>query len=672
MARLKLEKSVKVNLNDIPKLRYYNIFGSHLSKLKGKDGVRFTVYAPNAKEVRVAGDFNDWDGKSHVMKRNKKLNIWTLFIEGLNLSSIYKYEIITHDNKKLLKSDPFAFYSEIRPNTASKIVNLNDFKWNDKDYLIKRKNCSLYDEPINIYEVHLGSWKMKDEDTFMNYRDTADELLKYVLNMGYTHIELLPVTEHPLDASWGYQSTGYFSLTSRYGTPEDFMYFVNLFHENNIGVILDWVPGHFCKDAHGLYKFDGSSLYEYENSLQGENYDWGTSNFDLGKPYVRYFLISNALFWFDVYHIDGLRVDAVSNMLYLNYGKKENIHIKNKFGGNENLEAIDFIKKLNSAVFKYFSNVLMIAEESSAFPGVTSPAYLGGLGFNYKWNMGWMNDMLKYMSMDPVYRKYHHNLITFSLMYAFSENFVLPLSHDEVVHGKKSLLDKMPGDYWQKFASLRLFYGYMISHPGKKLLFMGGEFGQFVEWRYGHSLDWMLLDYPMHKNMQNYVKELNLLYKKEKALQEVDHSYDGFKWIDHQNFEQSIISFMRISKNKKDFIIIICNFTPVVYHNYKIGVPDFVHYKEVFNSDSEHFGGSNVLNEGSIKPEITSWHNQPYHIEIKIPPLAAIFIKPDYEYKINNLLMEVGDHKNAEKRNDSNDTCRGTGQQAWNTYKRNS
>jgi 1,4-alpha-glucan branching enzyme len=636
MLKFHFKHKVKINTHKFSKLNMYDILGSHEAIIKGIRGVRFTLWAPNAKEVHVVGSFNSWIGDSCKMKKNNKLGLWTLFIHNLTPGVIYKYEIITQDGKVILKSDPYAFYSELRPKTASKVINLTSYTWNDTEWIRLRENSPIYDKPLNIYEVHLGSWKQND-DQFMNYRTIANELLEYVISMGYTHIEILPLMEHPLDASWGYQSTGYFSLTSRYGSPADFMYFVDLFHQNKIGVILDWVPGHFCKDEHAMYCFDGTKLYEYENRLLGENLDWGTANFDLSKPEIRRFLISNALFWFDIYHIDGLRVDAVANMLYLNYGKRETLSIKNKLGGNENLEAVDFLKKLNSYVFRYFPNVLMMAEDSSTFPTITTPVYQGGVGFNYKWNLGWMNDMLTYMQMDPIHRKRHHNLITFSLMYAFSENFVLPLSHDEVVHGKKSLLNKMPGDYWQKFANLRLFYGYMMAHPGKKLLFMGGEFGQFIEWRYSHNLDWMLLDYPMHKAMREYVQQLNLFYKYERVLWEIDHSSKGFQWIDHQNYEQSIISFMRISKDDNDFIIIVCNFTPLVYNDYKIGVPKFVHYKEVFNSDKENFGGSNQINSQSIKPELQSWHNQPYHIRIKIPPLAAVFIKPDYDFKIKNL-----------------------------------
>jgi 1,4-alpha-glucan branching enzyme len=654
MHKLSSRKKMKLDLKEIPKINSYDIFGSHDAIKNGVKGVRFILWAPKAKEVKVLGSFNNWCGSLHIMKKNKKLGIWTLFIAGITTGTIYKYEILTNQNKKLLKADPYGFYSELRPNTASRVVSLNTYNWEDKEWLNKRDHTSLYDKPINIYELHLASWKMKG-DNFLNYREIADELTQYIIAMGYTHVELLPVAEHPLDASWGYQSTGYFALTSRFGTPEDFMYLVDKLHQNNIGVILDWVPGHFCKDEHGLYNFDGTGLYEYQNPIIGENYDWGTANFDLGKPQIKRYLTANALFWFNKYHIDGLRVDAVANMLYLTYGKKEGMPIQNKFGGNENLEAIDFLKKLNSTVFKYFPNVLMIAEDSSSFPGVTAPTYLGGLGFNYKWNMGWMNDMLKYMQMDPIHRKWHHNLITFSLMYAFKENFILPLSHDEVVHGKKSLLNKMPGDYWQKFASLRLFYGYMAAHPGKKLLFMGGEFGQFIEWKFDESLDWMLFNYPIHKSMHSYVKELNSFYREEPSLWEVDHNYEGFQWIDHQNYEQSVISFMRLGKKKEDFILIICNFTPAVYHNYKIGVPSFIHYKEAFNSDSDAYGGSNQLNKGIIKPEMENWHNQPYHIKITIPPLATVFIKPEFDYRLEK---QEGGIENAEERNDSNDTGR--------------
>lgn len=606
----------KLTGNEKPILHLYNILGSHIVCNNKVQGVRFSVMAPNAKEVRVVGNFNNWDGTLHIMKRKNNLGIWTLFIEGITEWEIYKYEIHTLDGHSFMKADPFAFYSEERPSTASKVVNLKGYKWHDKRWLNKRQKKPIYDKPMNIYEVHLGSWKRTENSEFLDYRTIADELSEYVSQMGYTHIELLPLAEHPLDDSWGYQSTGYFSVTSRFGSPKDFMYFVDKFHQRGIGVILDWVPSHFCKDSHGLYRFDGTALYEYSDPGKGENYQWGTANFDLAKPLVRMFLISSALFWFDTYHIDGIRVDAVANIIYWS-------------NGTENLEAIDFLKALNKAIFKYYPNVLATAEDSSAFPAVTAPTYAGGLGFNYKWNMGWMNDMLKYMQLDPLYRKYNHNLITFSLMYAFSENFILPLSHDEVVHGKKSLLDKMPGDYWQKFASLRMFYAYMIGHPGKKLLFMGGELGQFIEWRFGSELDWSLLEYPMHNSMQMYVKDLNNFYKAKEALWEQDHSYEGFQWIDHENKDLSIISFMRKGLKKNSCVIVVCNFTPMVFEDYKIGVPKLTKYKETFNSDKSCYGGSNQTNDELLLAVNDSWHNQPYHIKIKIPPLSTIFIEPE-------------------------------------------
>lgn len=620
-----------------PYLRLYHMLGSHITTKNKSPGVRFSILVPNAKEVRVVGNFNNWDGINHIMKRKKNSCIWTLFIEGIMEWDIYKYEIHTYSGSSFMKADPFAFYSEKRPSTASKVVSLKGYKWHDKRWLNKRRSKPIYDKPMNIYEVHLGSWRRSADNSFLDYRTIADQLAEYVCNMGYTHIELLPLAEHPLDASWGYQGTGYFSLTSRFGSPKDFMYFVDRFHQSGIGVILDWVPGHFCKDAHGLYRFDSSPLYEYGDPEKGENFQWGTANFDFTKSHVRQFLISSALFWFDIYHIDGIRVDAVANILYLGYDKPYNPRLVNKFGGKENLEAIDFLKSLNKSIFKYYPNVLVTAEDSSSFPAVTAPTYVGGLGFNYKWNMGWMNDMLKYMQLDPIYRKHNHNLITFSLMYAFSENFILPLSHDEVVHGKKSLLDKMPGGYWQKFASLRMFYGYMMGHPGKKLLFMGGELGQFIEWRFDHQLDWNLTEYPMHNSMQQYVKALNNFYKEKSALWEQDHTYEGFQWIDHENKDLSIISFLRKGKKKNSFIIVVCNFTPMVYEDYKVGVPRLIKYREAFNSDKECYGGSDKFNETSFSAVNEGWNNQPYHIKIKIPPLSTIFIEPEFKYRRKNI-----------------------------------
>ncbi|RKD30874.1 1,4-alpha-glucan branching enzyme [Thermohalobacter berrensis] len=617
----------------------YNFLGAKPIKHKGVKGVSFTVWAPNAEKINVVGNFNKWDGTNYSMKKVHDSGIWNIFIGGLDEWQIYKYEIHTKNGEILLKSDPYAFYSEFRPNTASVVVSIDDYNWNDDEWMEERKNKNILEEPVNIYEVHLGSWIRKESGDFSNYREIADRLVEYVLKMGYTHIELLPVAEHPLDASWGYQATGYYSVTSRYGTPKDFMYLVDKCHQNGIGVILDWVPGHFCKDAHGLWKFDGTPLYEYDNPLMADNFQWGTANFDYSKNEVVSYLISNAIFWFDKYHIDGLRVDAVSHMLYLDFGRKDGEWMPNKYGGRENLHAIEFLKKLNKTIFEHFPNVLMIAEESTAWPLVTAPTYLNGLGFNFKWNMGWMNDTLNYMEKDPIHRKWHHNLITFSFMYAFSENYILSLSHDEVVHCKKSLVDKMPGDYWRKFANLRALYAYMFAHPGKKLLFMGGEFAQFSEWNYEKELDWLLLDFDMHKKMQNYVRELNHLYKHEKALYQLDSDYKGFEWIDHSNHEQSIITFMRKGKWEDDFVIFVCNFTPVPRYNYKIGVPKLGRYKEIFNSDLEIYGGSGLKNNKMIKATEYKWHNQPYSIEINIPPLGALFVKPN----TNNPKDEIED-----------------------------
>lgn len=608
----------------------YTFMGAHLVKLKGKKGVRFTVWAPNAVSVYIVGNFNHWIGKSHPLTRVTTNGIWTIFVEGLDRGELYKYEIEMANGEKIQKADPYAFYSEIRPNTASRVTPLTGYKWNDHSWRLKQEERNIFEEPMLIYEVHLGSWRLNEESNFFTYRELADQLIDYVHDMGYTHIEILPISEHPFDKSWGYQITGYYSVTSRYGTPDDFKYFIDRCHQKGIGVILDWVPGHFCKDNHGLRLFDGGCVYEYANEQKAEKKEWGTLTFDFGKPEVVSFLISNALFWLDVYHIDGLRVDAVSSMIYYNHGKRDGEEeICNEYGGYENLEAISFLQKLNETVFHYFPGALMMAEESTAWPNVSGPTYLGGLGFNFKWNMGWMNDMLKYMELDPIHRKYHHQLITFSFLYAYSENFILPLSHDEVVHGKKSLLNKMPGDYWQKFANLRAFYGYMATHPGKKLLFMGGEFGQFDEWKELEDLDWELLDYELHRKMKHYVKSLNEFYLKEPALWQLDHEQEGFQWIDPNNCDQSIISFIRKGHQPKNQLIIVCNFTPVVYRNYKIGVPYLTKYKEEFNSDCHDFGGSDQRNEQFIMAKPENWHNQPFQIEVTIPPLACIVFRPD-------------------------------------------
>lgn len=608
--------------------RSYDFLGAHLMNIDGLDGAMFQVWAPNATAINLIGDFNSWKSEDFSMVKLMDSGIWSIFIPGLKEWDMYKYEIHTKDDRVLVKSDPYAFYSELRPGTASKLVSLKSYNWNDLQWMEQRKGMNVYESPVSIYEVHAASWKQKPDGEYYTYRELAEELVDYVKQMGYTHIELLPLTEHPFDGSWGYQATGYYSATSRYGSPYDLMYFIDKCHRDGIGVILDWVPGHFCKDDHGLRLFDGTTLYEYSDPRKGENYGWGTCHFDLGKPEIHSFLISNAVFWFELYHVDGLRVDAVASMLYLDYERKPGEWVTNKYGGRENLEAVDFIRKLNKTVFEYFPNVMMIAEESTTWPLVTAPTYLGGLGFNYKWNMGWMNDMLKYMSMDPIHRKWHHNLITFSLMYAYTENYVLPLSHDEVVHGKKSLLDKMPGDYLQKFANLRLFLGYMAAHPGKKLLFMGGELGQYIEWRFDSGLDWLLMDYEMHRKMQHYAKSLNEIYGREPALWELDHAFEGFEWIDPNNYNQSIIIFMRKGKKPKDTVIIICNFTPVVYEGYRIGVPYNCNYTELFNSDWQEFGGSEQKNVGVLCTQKQKWQNQQYSMEVKVPPLAIVYFKP--------------------------------------------
>ncbi|WP_265445914.1 1,4-alpha-glucan branching protein GlgB [Acetivibrio straminisolvens] len=615
--------------------KIYEKLGAHKMTIDGIEGTLFAVWAPCAKRVSVVGNFNQWDGRRHQMRVRGNSGVWELFIPGIGQGEIYKYEIKTPHNELYIKADPYAFYSELRPNTASIVYDIDGYEWNDADWMRERDNSNSFEKPISIYEVHLGSWKRvsNDENGFHSYRELADMLVEYVKYMGYTHIELLPIAEHPFDGSWGYQITGYYAVTSRYGDPKDFMYFVDKCHQNGIGVLIDWVPAHFPKDGHGLARFDCTALYEHYDPKQGEHPDWGTHIFNYGRNEVKNFLISNALFWLDKYHIDGLRVDAVASMLYLDYGKKDGEWIPNRWGGKENVDAIEFMRQLNSTVFQYYPGVMMTAEESTSWALVTKPPFTGGLGFSYKWNMGWMNDFLRYMSMDSVYRKYHQNLITFSLMYAFSENFILVLSHDEVVHGKCSMIEKMPGDYWQKFAGLRASYGYLYGHPGKKLLFMGGEFAQFIEWNYKQSLDWFLLDYDMHKKMQDYVRDLNKLYRSEKALYEVDFHYEGFEWIDCNDTEHSIISFMRKGKDWHDSLIFVCNFTPVPHDDYRIGSPFNTTYDEIFNSDWEKYGGSNVGNFEPIKAEEISMHNKPYSMKLRIPPLATIVLKPRFDEK---------------------------------------
>lgn len=597
--------------------RSYSIFGAHQVTVEGIEGVRFCVWAPHAKSVSVVGDFNKWNGSQHSMVKVNEEGIWMTFIPELEQGTIYKYEIITQSNQKKLKADPYAFFSEVRPNTASIVYSLAGYKWNDQYWRRKKKQQNIYERPLCIYELHAGSWRTHEDGSLYTYSELAQELIPYIAEQGFTHIELLPVIEHPLDRSWGYQGTGYYSATSRYGTPKELMNFIDECHQNNIGVLLDWVPGHFCKDEHGLYMFDGEPTYEYKKESDRENYVWGTANFDLGKPEVQSFLISNALFWLEYFHIDGFRVDAVANMLYW----------QNSSGKAVNDGAVSFLKKLNEAVFESDETVLMMAEDSTDWPLVTAPTYEGGLGFNYKWNMGWMNDVLTYMEAGVERRPYLHDKMTFSLMYAFNENFILPLSHDEVVHGKKSLLNKMPGDYWRKFAQLRLLYGYFFAHPGKKLLFMGGEFGQFDEWKDLEELDWMLYDFDMHRNLNGYMKDLIKIYKRSKPLYELDHNPDGFEWIDVNNHHQQIFSFIRKSKENQEIFIVVSNFSEHPYHSYKVGVPVETEYIEVINSDDEVYGGSGIVNKKALKSVDESFHGQPFCIEMNIPPFGISILR---------------------------------------------
>ncbi|NLX79766.1 MAG: 1,4-alpha-glucan branching protein GlgB [Clostridiales bacterium] len=600
----------------------YEFMGSHFLS---DDTAVFRVWAPNAERVSLCGDFNEWNKEAHPLDPIG-FGVWEIILEGVRLYDNYKYCIYTRDGRQILKSDPYAFHSETRPATASKLYKLGGYTWTDDEWLKKRKAEPIYSKPVNIYELHAGSWKRHEDGSFYSYRELADSLVPYILEMGYTHVELLPLAEHPLDGSWGYQVTGYYSVTSRYGTPEDFMYFVDKCHNAGIGVILDWVPAHFPRDEHGLREFDGGPLYEYADPRKGGHPQWGTCVFDYGRNEVKSFLISNALFWFKEYHIDGLRVDAVASMLYLDYCRGEGQWTPNIYGGNENLEAVAFLQKLNTAVFAHFPDVMMIAEESTAWPLVTKPVHCGGLGFNFKWNMGWMNDILRYFSLDPYFRKYNHDLITFSFFYAFSENFILPISHDEVVHGKKSLLDKMPGTYDEKFASVRAFMGYAYAHPGKKLMFMGQEFGHFIEWDEKKQLDWFLLNYDRHRQLKEYVAALNRFYKENPPLWQIDFSWDGFKWIVSDDIDNSVLVFRRIDEDDNE-IIAVLNFTPVKRDIYRFGVPEKGVYDIVFNSDEERFGGTGCLKKTSFKAEKYSMHDLRYSIEITVPPLSALFLK---------------------------------------------
>lgn len=616
----------------------YNYMGAHLTK----NSVIFRVWAPHAKSVAVVGDFNNWTGYDHMMKKINNEGIWELEIPNLKKLEKYKYRVESADGRVEMKADPYAFYSEMRPNTASIVYDIPKFKWADKRWLNKR--TTGLNKPINIYEVHLGSWKRGIHGEWLNYKDSAVMLAEYLKEMNYTHIEIMPINEYPLDASWGYQATGYYSVTSRYGTPEDFMFLVNLMHKNNIGVILDWVPGHFCKDAHGLYRFDGTPTYEYLDSRIGENKEWGTCNFDVTRNEVKSFLISNLTYWFKEFHIDGVRMDAVANMLYLSYGKDGEDDLRNKYGGKENLGAVDFFKELNSVVHDDFPDVLVVAEDSTAWPNVTKHPIDGGLGFDSKWNMGWMNDTLKYFSIDPIFRYQHHGKLTFSFMYAFSENYVLPLSHDEVVHGKKSIIEKMPGYYEDKLPHTRSLYSYQMAHPGKKLNFMGNEFAHGLEWRFYESLEWHLLDQNNgNKEVQAYVKALNTLYLEDKSLWE--DSWDTFEWIEHENYTENMLAFLRKTKDFKEHLVVVFNFSGEDKKKYKIGVPENKVYNIILNSDDKKFGGKGTVKKKKYKPIDKSWNYREQHIELDIPKNTVIFLKTEKVEKKKGGAKEKGTGK---------------------------
>ncbi|MDX1590674.1 MAG: 1,4-alpha-glucan branching protein GlgB [Balneolaceae bacterium] len=607
----------------------YQLMGAHPKTVDGVEGTHFVVSAPSAGRVSVIGSFNNWDGRIHGMRKYHDQGIWETFIPHVAPGDLYKYEIKSHmTDSPLKKADPYATYSEMRPGTASKVF-VESYEWGDKKWMDNRQDHQHFNRPVSIYEIHAGSWKRKvgESPGFLSYRELADELVPYMSKMGFTHVELMPVAEHPYDPSWGYQITGYFAPTSRFGNPDDFRYFVDACHQAGIGVILDWVPAHFTKDDHGLRRFDGTALYEHEDPRLGEHTDWGTCIFNYGRTEVMNFLISNAVYWADEFHIDGLRVDAVASMLYLDYSRKEGEWVPNQYGGRENLEAIHFLRRFNEVLHDYYPGILTFAEESTSWQGVSRPTSSGGLGFDFKWNMGWMNDTLAYMEKDPVYRKYHQDQLSFSLIYAFSEQFILPLSHDEVVHMKRSLLSKMPGDDWQKFANLRLLYTYMYGHPGKKLLFMGDEIGQWSEWTEAHSIDWHLLQWENHEGIQNLVKDLNRLYVHEPASHEIDSSWEGFEWIDISDADNSLLSFVRRGRNPDDFLVFLLNFTPSVHRGYKFGVPKACKYNVLLNSDSQHYGGSNA-GPTEVQGHEGPWHSQPNHIIVDVPPLAGMVLKP--------------------------------------------
>lgn len=608
----------------------YKFMGAHFVTENRKRGVRFTTWAPSSSKIYVIGDFDNWELKEeYSMEKINERGIWSLFLPKLEEGINYKFAVVNEcGNNTVYKADPYAFKSELRPNTASVLTKIKSFRWGDKRWLNKREKEGLDNKPMNIYELHLGSWKRKNGE-FMTYEEISHILPEYIKEMGYTHVEFMPINEHPLDASWGYQGVGYYSVTSRYGDLNGLKILINKLHKNNIGVLLDWVPSHFCKDEHGLFMFDGSPTYEYGAWWKANNEGWGTCNFDLGRPEVKSFLFSNAMYWINEFHIDGLRVDAVSNMLYLDYGREYGEWEPNIYGGNGNLEAIAFLKELNTIIKNEGKGAITVAEESTSWEGITKPVKEGGLGFDYKWNMGWMNDTLSYIELDPIYRKYHHNKMNFSMMYNYSEKFILPISHDEVVHGKKSLINKMWGDDWKKYAGLRLYASFMMGHPGKKLMFMGCEFGQFVEWREWEELQWNVIEeFDIHRKTKEYFKVLNHFYLDNSSLWSLDYEEKGFKWIDADNSEQGVFSFMRIGKNKKEKLIFICNFTPEVYYDFKVGVPKLGEYVEVFNSDALEFGGAgNIMGDSILKAREERFKDFDYSISVKVPPLGTLVLK---------------------------------------------
>jgi 1,4-alpha-glucan branching enzyme len=612
-------------------LRAFEKLGAHTATVDGVAGTTFALWAPNARKASVVGDFNGWDGRRHPMRCRFECGVWEIFMPGVHAGEIYKYELKDRFGNRLAeKADPFALEAENPPKTGSVVPDPTEYEWEDGAWMRSRSHHNDRDAPVSIYEVHLGSWKRKPEEgnRYLTYRELADDLVPYVKDMGFTHVELMPVHEFPFDGSWGYQPVGLFAPTSRYGKPNDLKYFIDVCHREGLGVLIDWVAGHFPTDPHGLVYFDGTHLYEHSDPRKGKHMDWDTLIFNYGRREVSNFLLSNALYWMEEFHVDGLRVDAVASMLYLDYSRKEGQWIPNMFGGRENLEAIDFIKRMNELVYGHHEGVMTVAEESTSWPMVSRPTYLGGLGFGYKWNMGWMNDTLRYMCKEPIHRRYHHNLLTFGLLYAFTENFILPISHDEVVHGKGSLLSKMPGDSWQKFANLRCYFAFMWTMSGKKLLFMGCEFGQGDEWNHNKSLDWHLLEYPMQRGAQALVRDLNFLYRAQPALYETDCAGEGFQWIDCHDSDNSIISYVRIARNPEDLVVIVCNFTPVVRKSYRLGVPKDGPYAELLNTDAECYAGSGVGNAGRVDAEAHEAHGRPYSLVLNLPPLGALVLKP--------------------------------------------